>query len=160
MGVLVWCYQEGSTPQCFEALDVPPSTPSSVPIQGHPPIAAAALDALALGAENTPKPIAAGSVGEVGVLGAFFQGYRDAGGRYPEERIAAMIQCESSWRVNPPGSHLGLAQFSPGTWATVSGITGFADLYNPFHQGFNTATWASMVSPGTTAGWPYCWWAW
>jgi len=90
----------------------------------------------------------------------FFDGYRAAHGQYPEERIAAMIQCESSWRLDPGGWHRGLAQFDPGTWATVSAITGYADPYNAFHQGYNVAVWASMVSPGTTAGWPYCWWAW
>ncbi len=89
----------------------------------------------------------------------FFQGYRDAGGQYPEEQIDAMVQCESSWQLDPGGYHLGLAQFSPGTWTTVSAITGFSDPYNPYHQGYNVAVWSSMVSPGTTAGWPYCWWA-
>ena len=86
----------------------------------------------------------------------FFEGYRDAGGQYPEARIDAMIFCESSWRLDPGGSHLGLAQFDPGTWATVSAITSFADPYNPYHQGFNVAVWASMISPGTSAGWPNC----
>ncbi len=90
----------------------------------------------------------------------FFQGYRDAGGQYPKGLIDAMVQCESSWRLDPDGYHLGLAQFSPGTWATVSAITSFTDPYNPYHQGYNVAVWSSMVSPGTTAGWPYCWWAW
>ena len=89
----------------------------------------------------------------------FFLGYRDAAGQYPEELIDAMVLCESSWRIDPRGYHLGLAQFSPGTWATVSAITGLADPYNPYHQGYNVAVWSSMISPGTTAGWPYCWWA-
>jgi hypothetical protein len=86
----------------------------------------------------------------------FFDGYRAAGGQ-DEARIDAMIWCESSWRIDPGGFFLGLAQFDPGTWATVSAITGFADPYNPYHQGFNVAVWASMISPGTTAGWPSCW---
>ncbi len=86
----------------------------------------------------------------------FFEGYFAAGG-LDEEGIAAMIWCESSWRIDPGSYHLGLAQFDPGTWATVSAITGFADPYNPYHQGFNVAVWASMISPGTTAGWPSCW---
>ncbi len=89
----------------------------------------------------------------------FFQGYRDAGGQYPEGKIDAMVQCESSWQLDPGGFHLGLAQFGPGTWATVSAITGLALPYNPYHQGYNVAVWSSMISPGTTAGWPYCWWA-
>jgi hypothetical protein len=91
---------------------------------------------------------------------SFFQGYRDAGGQYPEERIDAMIQCESTWRIDPGGYHLGLAQFDPGAWGIVSAITGFTDPYSPYHQGFNVAVWASMISPGTSAGWPSCWWVW
>ncbi len=89
----------------------------------------------------------------------FFQGYRDAGGQYPEGRIDAMVQCESSWQLDPGGYYLGLAQFGPGTWTTVSAITGLAHPYDPYHQGYNVAVWSSMISPGTTAGWPYCWWA-
>ncbi len=90
----------------------------------------------------------------------FFNGYRAAAGQYSEERIDAMIWCESSWRIDPGGYHLGLSQFDPGTWATVSAITGYTDPYNPYHQGSNTATWASMVDPGSRSGWPTCWWAW
>jgi hypothetical protein len=87
----------------------------------------------------------------------FLQGYRDGGAPYPEERVVAMVKCESSWRVDPGGYHLGLAQFDPGTWAIVSAITGLADPYSAYHQGYNVAEWASMVSPGTSAGWPHCW---
>ena len=68
-----------------------------------------------------------------------------------------MVQCESSWQRDPGGYHLGLAQFGPETWATVSATTGLALPYNPYHQGYNVAVWSSMISPGTTAGWPYCW---
>ena len=89
----------------------------------------------------------------------FFWGYRDGGGQYPEERIDAMINCESGWQIDP-GNEWGLAQFNPGTWGIVSGITGLIDWRDPYAQGYNVAVWASMVSPGTTAGWPYCWWVW
>lgn len=68
-----------------------------------------------------------------------------------------MIQCESTWRINPRGEHLGLAQFEEGTWWTVAAITGYTDWLNPYHQGWNTAVHASMVDPGSTAGWPGCW---
>jgi len=87
----------------------------------------------------------------------FFEGYREGNGQYTEDTIVAMIQCESSWRIDPGGYHLGLAQFDPGTWAVVSAITGYTDWRDPFSQGYNVAVWASMVSPGTSAGWPYCW---
>ncbi len=85
----------------------------------------------------------------------FFQGYRAAGGQ-DDARIDALIWCESSWRLDPGGYHKGLAQFDPGTWATVSKITGYTDWRDAFSQGYNVAVWASMISPGTTAGWPSC----
>jgi hypothetical protein len=89
---------------------------------------------------------------------AFIQGYRDAEGEYREERVLAMVACESSWRIDPGGYYLGLAQFDPGTWATVSAITGYTDPYSPYHQGQNTAVWAALVAnPGSSAGWPVCW---
>ena len=94
--------------------------------------------------------------GDAGTVAAFFDGYRAGAGQYPEERIDALIWCESSWRVDPGGYHLGLGQFDPGTWATVSAITGYTDWRDPFSHGYNVAVWASMVSPGTTAGWPSC----
>lgn len=90
----------------------------------------------------------------------FFYGYLDGKGQYSTERIDAMILCESSWRIDPGGFHLGLAQFDPGTWAIVSAITGLTDWRDPYAQGYNVAVWSGMVSPGTTAGWPRCWWAW
>ncbi len=90
----------------------------------------------------------------------FFDGYRDGDGSYSEELVEAMIWCESSWSLDPGGAHLGLSQFDPGTWATVSAITGYTDWRDAFSQGYNTATWASMVDPGSRSGWPSCWWAW
>ncbi len=86
----------------------------------------------------------------------FFEGYFAAEGQYPEERIDVMIQCESSWRIDPPGSHLGLSQFEVGTWATVSKITGYTDWRDPFSQGVAVATWSAMIDPGSRAGWPNC----
>jgi hypothetical protein len=104
-----------------------------------------------------PTAGAAETVSLTRTVAVFFQGYRAASGAYPEERIDAMIRCESTWRIDPGGYHLGLAQFDPGTWGIVSGVTGLTDPYNPYHQGFNVAVWASMISPGTAAGWPSCW---
>ena len=71
-----------------------------------------------------------------------------------------LAEARSEPRIDPGGYHLGLAQFDPGTWATVSKITGYMDWRDAFSQGFNTATWASMVAPGSRSGWPSCWWAW
>ncbi len=98
--------------------------------------------------------------GSDGVEGQFWDGYRDGGSPYPEGRIDAMVWCESRWRIDPGGYYLGLAQFDPGTWATVSTWTGLYDWRKAYHQGYNVAAWAAAVSPGTSAGWPACWWVW
>ena len=80
---------------------------------------------------------------------AFFDGYRAAGGAYPEARIDAMIQCESSW--NPlavsPWGHKGLSQFTDYSWATVAGVTGYWEWTDPWQMGYNTAVWMSMTEP-------------
>ena len=182
LGVLVRCNQADATPQRVAKVADALATSSSVPLQGHPPIAAAGDDggteeAVSVdgGGDSAASALPSQGVQGQGVLGdadtlpyvqgpsdtytQFFDGYRAGAGQYPEERIDAMIFCESSWRIDPGGWHLGLAQFDPGTWATVSTITGFADWLNPWHQGYNVAVWASMISPGTSAGWPSCFYA-
>lgn len=89
----------------------------------------------------------------------FIEGWVD-GGRRNTVRADALVACESTWRLDPPGFFLGLAQFHPDTWDTVAGRTGLDDYRNPYHQGYNAATWATLVdNPGGTAGWPICWWA-
>ena len=89
----------------------------------------------------------------------FFAGYRDAGvgASKDEDHIWRVINCESTWNPLEQGIHWGLAQFLPSTWWTVTSITGFTDWTNPYHQGYNMAVWSSLVSPGTTEGWPWCW---
>ncbi len=149
------------TLQVRAGLDVPPALPD-VP-RATPPEAAGKSDS-ALGSSVAsdeavgvaPAAPRASSEAPTRTYTQFFEGYREAGG-LDDERVAAMIFCESSWRIDPGGWHLGLAQFAPGTWATVSAITGYTDWRDPYHQGANVAVWASMVSPGTTAGWPNCW---
>ena len=90
----------------------------------------------------------------------FLRGYFASGGdsRW-EQRVLSMVECESGWRLDPPGTHLGLAQFAPGTWETVAGISGFWDYTNPYHAGYNVAVWMGMIAPdyGSSQGWPGCW---
>lgn len=93
------------------------------------------------------------------VQSEFFQGYRDAGGIYEEAHIYRVIRCESNWNQYSQGAHLGLAQFNPGTWATISADTGLTDWTDPYSQGANMATWAMRFeNPGATQ-WPWCWWS-
>lgn len=78
---------------------------------------------------------------------------------YDREHITRVIQCESSWVVDPGGYHYGLAQFDAGTWDTVSAATGLSDWRQPYHQGANMAVWLGMIDePGGSGGWPWCWW--
>jgi len=73
-----------------------------------------------------------------------------------------MVQCESEWRLDPPGPHLGLAQFARSTWETVAGISGLWNHIDPYHVGYNIALWMARIAPnyGSTAGWPNCWNQW
>jgi hypothetical protein len=108
--------------------------------------------------EHTPVPEPPVEVVYNDVQQAFFEGFRAAGGIYDEAHIFRVIRCESNWNVVTDGSYLGLAQFAEGTWATVATITGLWDWTNPYHQGFNFATWAMRFENPGAGQWPYCWW--
>ena len=93
------------------------------------------------------------------VVSLFLEGYRHGGGESQwEEHLMDVIQCESSWRLDPPGIHLGLAQFTPRTWEKAR-CSIDADYRNPFDQGCAVARWMRKIKPhyGTKAGWPHCW---
>lgn len=94
----------------------------------------------------------------------FLAGYQAAGGPLDQEShiINAVIPCESGWSPTRTSSqgHLGLMQWDLGTWEAAGG----GDWTDPRTQGRNTATWlrhlaATGQSPGSTAGWPGCWWS-
>ncbi len=89
--------------------------------------------------------------------GDYFAGYRDAGGAgWLEAHLDALVWCESRWLpwVVGAGGHLGLAQFSPETWATVAARTGLWDWTDPYSQGVNTAELMRLAEP---AGQWSCW---
>jgi hypothetical protein len=54
--------------------------------------------------------------------------------------------------------YLSAFQFTPGTWAAAARATGFADPLNPYDVGRNVAWLVQRVDPGSTGGWPVCWW--
>ena len=95
--------------------------------------------------------------------GAFLQGYRDFGGNAAWEAhfLNDVLPCESGhwgqdWYANGYRSR---AQFHPGSWATASAITGQIDGSDPYAVGANVAVWSNLIAhPGSTAGWPTCWW--
>jgi len=90
----------------------------------------------------------------------FIDGLHDGGWLDDDAHIRRMVWCESGWQIETTGQFLGLAQFHVGTWPLAARATGFDDWRNPYHQGFNTAYWINgIAAPGSTAGWPHCWWA-
>ena len=93
------------------------------------------------------------------VCDAFLAGYRFGGGDPAwEQRLIAVIQCESGWHLNPLGPHLGLAQFDPETWEKAK-CSPDSDWRDAWEQGCAVARWMAMIPGrwGTTAGWPNCW---
>ena len=99
----------------------------------------------------------------------FWCGYRDRAGDdayllAQEQRVIfggkdGVIGCESSWQTVTSGPHLGLAQFSPDTWAKARRAPD-ADWRDPYEQGWAVAAWIAAIRgrEGTTSGWPHCWW--
>ena len=90
---------------------------------------------------------------------AFLAGYFTGGGDPTwEQRVLSMVECESGWRLDPPGPHLGLAQFAPGTWEQAS-CSPEADYRDPWEQGCAVVNWMQQIPGrwGTSEGWPGCW---
>lgn len=80
---------------------------------------------------------------------AFIGGYL-AAGVLPDllpHFVDVVIPCESGWRIDPGGFHLGLAQFNPDSWARVAARTGYWDWRDPWQHGYNVAVWASLTTP-------------
>lgn len=124
------------------------ATPTPVPDLPPPEIPTVEVD-------NHAEPAA--SVGS-DIVGEFIQGYRDFGGDPSwEGTVLAMVECESTWRVDPPGPHLGLAQFAFSTWLLAARPG--ADYRDPYEQGWAVASWMAQIPGrwGTSAGWPNCW---
>ena len=93
----------------------------------------------------------------------FRQGYRDHGGNPAwEDHVIydVILGCEhkSGWEWLGGNEYLSIAQFHPDTWARVASATGLDDPTNLYHVGANVAYWSNRVDPGSTAGWPVCWW--
>ena len=89
----------------------------------------------------------------------FLRGYF-AGGGDPawEDRVLSMVECESDWKLDPLGPHLGLAQFAPGTWEKAKCFPD-ADYRSAWEQGCAVANWMQQILGrwGTSEGWPSCW---
>lgn len=76
--------------------------------------------------------------------------------------VIVVIPCESTWQLDPPASgHIGLAQFSAGTWA-MAARTPDADPYDAFEQGYAVAEWTARLlaegsHPASRGGWLGTW---
>jgi hypothetical protein len=97
-------------------------------------------------------------------VAAFLAGYDAAGGPAEyREHIIAVVNCESTWNsgaVSDAGQ-LGLLQFEPSTWASYAR----PDMVwtDPYAQGWTGANLIGDlldrgISPGSSAGWEWCWW--
>jgi len=90
-------------------------------------------------------------------IDAFLAGYRGAGGaaNYEAHIVEDVIPCEYGWEPWQPGNgYLSRAQFDPQSWETAGG----GDPADDYTVGANMARWMAMVDPGSSAGWPVCWW--
>jgi hypothetical protein len=71
-----------------------------------------------------------------------------------------VLPCENGYLLDSPPPHLGLAQFSPDTWAKARRSED-ADYRDPWEVGYAVASWLALIEdPGSRAGWPTCWWRW
>lgn len=100
----------------------------------------------------TPTPIVR-SVGNV--QEQYIAGYTAAGYRLDllEHMMYSIVPCESGWSVyayNYKSGAAGLGQFIPSTWQSVSSDTGYWDIYNPWHQGYNMSY---LVGTGGLGHW-------
>jgi len=67
--------------------------------------------------------------------------------------VNVVVPCESSWRLDPLGYYLGLAQFHPDTWERAGG----GDYRDPYLQGDHVAVWSNLVDPHSRGGWLGTW---
>jgi hypothetical protein len=67
--------------------------------------------------------------------------------------------CEGEWGVEYGNGYVSAFQFTHGTWANAASHTGQSDPLRPYDVGVNVA-WllAQITNPGSTGGWPTCWW--
>lgn len=90
----------------------------------------------------------------------FAHGYRDAGG--PERWLRHLVEdvrpCEGEWGVVYQNGYVSAFQFTPGTWGNAARATGRYDALEPYDVGQNVAWLMQRVDPGSSGGWPTCWW--
>lgn len=88
----------------------------------------------------------------------FSRGYQDAGGDPALlPHVIEVVDCESSWQLDPGNpDYWGLGQFVPSTW--YANARAGASWMDPYEQGWAMATLIGKVDPGSTGGWPVCWW--
>jgi hypothetical protein len=95
----------------------------------------------------------------------FAAGYLDHGGPpgYLRHLLDDVRPCEGEWWIVYDNGYMSALQFTPGTWAGVARKTQLWDPLDPYHVGANVAALINDLeragrSPGSTGGWPTCWW--
>lgn len=95
----------------------------------------------------------------------FARGFVDAGGplQYLRHLLEDVRPCEGNFGVAYANGYVSAFQFTPGTWAAMARKTGLWDPLNPYDVGANVAALIvelerSGVSPGSSGGWPVCFW--
>lgn len=154
---VVTVHMDSAQGEWTTASPTPAPTPAPTPTESSAPLPNLSAPEITRVPSPAQEPVG-GSEGWEGIKEAFFNGYRRGGGIYAEDHIDRLVQCESQWRIVTGGQFLGLAQFHSRTWATVAQLTGYWDWKNPLHQGVNVAVWSQRIDPGSTQGWPVCWW--
>lgn len=112
-----------------------------------------------------PQPTPLPRVQEVpqnDALSDWLAGYRafDGPAEWEDDFTTRVIVCESGWSIEPGNpSYIGPMQWSPDSWARVSGYTGLTDRYSWYAHGGNTAVWVTDlgVDPSSTGGWYHTW---
>lgn len=66
--------------------------------------------------------------------------------------------CEGDWGVAYENGYVSAFQFTPSTWRAAAAGTGLGDPLNAYHVGANVAWLVQRVDPGSSGGWPSCWW--
>lgn len=132
----------------------PTNTPTQEPTATNTPIPTA-----------TPEPIQQTVYTYITGDELFASGYLEHGGNpnWLAHFLYDVAPCEGGYEYLASYAsapfYLSRLQFNPGSWATAAAATGRYDPANPYDVGANTAWWSNAIDhPGTTSGWPYCWW--
>ena len=143
--------QEGQRARYYDALVR--SSPATHPLPAQQVLLTDDTGDVQSGAASDIQAVAQGDV-----RAEFVRGWRDAGGveGWLPHVLDNVIPCESGWDVNAynwAGPYHGLGQWLWSTWWSIANITGYWELSDPYHQGFNFAYKTSRDGGGEWGCW-------